>query len=298
MPHVFHNKIAKMPLFSIIIPLYNKEHTITNSIGSVLDQSFQDFEIIIVDDGSTDSSADKVRAFADPRIKLFSQQNAGPSAARNHGIREATGEWVVFLDADDTLSSQALMVFSEGINHYPNFHYFVGNMKVKKGKQVSPFLRYYNPGLINNPFKEAFFRRLPISAGTMAINRSVFRSILYNESIKRCEDWDFAIKLWNSFKGIKLKETVMFYNIDYLTASKRIENRKEDFLFHIDLDKQKFWKRLLLFDLYLEGKNLYSVTGKEMYKNYDHRYGLLLLDILLLNKGKRLIQDKLHSSSM
>lgn len=88
-------------MISIVIPLYNKERSIAKTLDCVLGQTWQDFEVVVVDDGSTDRSAEVVNRCTDPRIRLISQKNAGVSAARNRGIAEARGEWVALLDADD-----------------------------------------------------------------------------------------------------------------------------------------------------------------------------------------------------
>lgn len=98
-------------MISVVIPLYNKEASVERSLRSVLSQDYDDFEIVIVDDGSTDRSAEVVRAIKDKRIVFIQQENGGPSKARNTGVKNAQGEWIVFLDADDELQTGALEHF-------------------------------------------------------------------------------------------------------------------------------------------------------------------------------------------
>jgi hypothetical protein len=90
-----------MPRVSVVVPLYNKEPYVRRALESIAAQTFADFEAIIVDDGSTDTGPEIVAAYADPRFRLLCQPNAGPGAARNRGIEEATGDFIAFLDADD-----------------------------------------------------------------------------------------------------------------------------------------------------------------------------------------------------
>jgi glycosyltransferase involved in cell wall biosynthesis len=90
-----------MSKVSVVIPTYNRAHLLCEAIESVLAQSYTGFELIVVDDGSTDNTEEVVRSIADPRVKYVKQANGGPSVARNTGVRTATGEFVAFLDSDD-----------------------------------------------------------------------------------------------------------------------------------------------------------------------------------------------------
>jgi glycosyltransferase involved in cell wall biosynthesis len=97
-----------MATISVIIPAYNAEQTILETIESLQQQTFTDFEIIVVDDGSTDHTAERLASLADPRLQVISVQNGGVSAARNRGIAQASGEFLAFLDADDLWTADKL----------------------------------------------------------------------------------------------------------------------------------------------------------------------------------------------
>lgn len=106
-------------MFSVVVPLYNKQDFIGRAIESVLGQSVADFELIIVDDGSTDHSVERVLSYGDPRIQLVQQANAGPGAARNAGMRRCSRPWIAFLDGDDFWFGDHLAEFAKMAQGFP-----------------------------------------------------------------------------------------------------------------------------------------------------------------------------------
>jgi glycosyltransferase involved in cell wall biosynthesis len=108
-----------LPKFSIVIPLYNKEKDIENTLDSVFNQTLSDYEIIIVNDGSTDASELIVSSLKDPRIKLITKKNEGVSKTRNFGVENASAEHIVFLDADDYWYNNHLENLNSLIINYP-----------------------------------------------------------------------------------------------------------------------------------------------------------------------------------
>lgn len=113
-------------LFSVVIPLYNKAATIRRSLESVLQQDLPAYEIIVVDNGSTDDSADRVKAVQDSRIRLIQQPNLGVSAARNAGIKEASGSHIALLDADDEWAPGFLAAMHQLISAFPGAGWYAG----------------------------------------------------------------------------------------------------------------------------------------------------------------------------
>lgn len=137
--------MSETPFFSVVIPVYNKEPHIARAINSVLNQSFQDFELIIVCDPSTDNSNAEVAKFNDPRIRVFHRDQPGPGgyAARNLGIKEAKAEWIAFLDADDEWYPEHLQSVKNTIKSYPDSNFLSSARNSKLGARVDldPFAR-------------------------------------------------------------------------------------------------------------------------------------------------------------
>ena len=159
-----------MPVISVICPVYNAEKYLARAVKSVLAQSFEDFELILVDDGSTDNSGELCDAFAaeDKRVRVIHQANGGVSRARNAGIDSARGEYIAFIDSDDYvfpywLSDLYEAIAAEGADISRAGHYCVGERQFANSAPKSPDdLR----GCISTPFKagvlsgEEFFHLL------------------------------------------------------------------------------------------------------------------------------------------
>ncbi len=131
-------------MISVVIPLYNKEKSIATTLDSVLAQSYTDYEVIVVDDGSTDNSANIVRELTNEKIRLISQPNSGVSAARNTGIMAAKGAYVAFLDGDDIWDKDFLKTMVGLIEKYPGKSiYGLGCEQIKRGEKPVLKESYY-----------------------------------------------------------------------------------------------------------------------------------------------------------
>ncbi len=199
-------------MFSVVIPLYNKELSISNTIQSVLDQTFQDFEIVIVNDGSTDNSVKEVEKIDDKRIRLIHQENQGVSAARNKGIKEARYEWIAFLDADDLWKENHLETLNCMIEAYPNDMVFTTSFI--RSSELKPIDQNNSVEIIDNYFKESMKRTI-VCTITICINKKVFEKVGgFLEQFSRAED----IELWNrigrKYRFIKSNMATSIYRDD------------------------------------------------------------------------------------
>ena len=168
---------------SVVIPIYNKRPHVSRSINSVLAQTFSDFELILVDDGSTDGSLEETWQFDDPRIRRVQQANAGVSEARNTGIKLARSPLVAFLDADDSWSSTFLEAMMDLRRRYPSAGLYASGYAVKVAGQQPRQARVSGMPIFRRRFQsDAYFRmsaggELPITASSVVIPREQLLSL-------------------------------------------------------------------------------------------------------------------------
>lgn len=187
--------------FSVIIPLYNKENTILNTIQSVINQKFLDFELVVVNDGSTDNSLEIAQTIQDKRIRIIHKENGGVSSARNLGIKESKGKYICFLDGDDYWEDNYLQVVYNLFKKYPECRIACPSYKVSYGTRVVyPKFKGVNMNedcIINDFFEMATSPFWVCNSSCIAIERSIFNEIDYwfpeNETVY--EDFDLWIRI-------------------------------------------------------------------------------------------------------
>jgi len=183
--------------FSVIIPTYNRSHLILKTIQSVLAQTYEDFEVIVVDDGSTDNTEDVVKSIENPRLTYYKKENAERGAARNFGILKANGEYVNCLDSDDLVYPDHIKTAKETIDKLMNpevihLGYEVRNTKSKIIKRCNNLPETANMLLIKGNV---------LSCDGVFIRTDVARQNLFNENrvLSALEDWELWLRLASQF---------------------------------------------------------------------------------------------------
>jgi len=187
-----------MPFVSVIIPTYNRRELLSEAIGSVLNQAYEDFQLVIVDDGSTDGTKDMIKEYRDPRINYIFQKKRGVSNARNRGIFESCGEYVSFLDSDDLWKRDKLKIQTDLMNNKKDiFISYTDEIWMRKGIRVNPMNKHKKySGWI-------FEKCLPlciVSPSSVMIRRELFNDIgLFDESLPVCEDYDMWLRISSQY---------------------------------------------------------------------------------------------------
>jgi glycosyltransferase involved in cell wall biosynthesis len=193
--------------FSVIIPIYNRAHLISKAISSVINQKYSKWELIIIDDGSTDNIQEVVTSYNNDRIKYIYQENAERSVARNNGIKNAKGDWICFLDSDDYFLPNHLEVFAKYISEKslsPSF-LVTGGYDEKNGELFEKPIFHKDLGLHPSYF---ILEKTTITPISVCIHRDCFNNHLFIEAFKKSywEDTHLWIRLAIDFPFYQLPE--------------------------------------------------------------------------------------------
>ena len=202
------------PFFTTIIPSYNRAEILPLTIQSLLKQTYNNWELIIVDDGSTDNTKEVVKNFYDPRIKYIYQENSERSVARNNGIRNAMGRWICFLDSDDTFKEDHLITLFENIENDKKHN---RNIEFYFTSQETHYTLDNTKEIINTNFDynkaNYFFASESIVPGRVCIRKNVLDKLNFDENIVIVEDSDLWFRI-SCFHKIKFIDKATFvYNI-------------------------------------------------------------------------------------
>ncbi|MGK7872356.1 MAG: glycosyltransferase [Xenococcaceae cyanobacterium] len=191
-----------MPLISVIIPAFNAEKTIRETTQSVLDQTFSDFEVIVINDGSSDATAEIVSQFNDSRIKIFSHTNAGLAKSRNWGIANSIGKYLAFLDADDLWTPDKLEAQFRALeeNSQAAVAYSWTNYIDENGKFLYPGSYTASEG---NVYDQLLLNNFLENGSNPLIRRDAIEQVgVFDESLIAAEDWDLWLRFASQYQFI------------------------------------------------------------------------------------------------
>ncbi|MDP2688323.1 MAG: glycosyltransferase family A protein [Aequorivita sp.] len=220
-----------MPKFSVVIAVFNKENYIAETLKSVLAQTFRDFEVVILNDGSTDNSEAEILKFTDPRIRYFSKENQGAGAARNFVIKESKADFIALLDADDYWHPSYLDEQNRLLNNFPNESVFATAAEiVRNGK------RFKNSYSINTIGKDAivvnYFEASQLDSvlhsSSSVIRKEVFEVVSwYNPTIKSGQDTDLYVRIGLKYKIVFSPKVCATYILTKNSLFNSVKNLEE-----------------------------------------------------------------------
>ena len=285
-------------MISIVIPLFNKGTLVNRTINSILVQSYGDFEIIIVDDGSTDNSKACVLNFSDKRIKYYYKENEGVSIARNFGLNKCSGEWVMFLDSDDILCKGALKKMAS-LSERNDIQLIVGNFYVVEGADKRLYNSHkFHSALVRNPIKNLWKKNLYCRPGNFIVKRNVISNFpLFKEGLSYSEDTEFGFRLLSSFSCFYVNYPIMEYIKDPNGASMHIHPWNKDFVSVIDKSYfSNIYSKLVIYE-YLDFEQRYRKNTEDIKKVYNLKKQLFDKEFVMyyyIFKLFRKIRHQLH----
>jgi glycosyltransferase involved in cell wall biosynthesis len=202
-----------MPLISVVIPAYNAAETIADTIGSVLNQTHDQLEIIVINDGSQDATCDVVKNISDPRLKIFSYENGGVAVSRNRGIARATGEFISFLDADDLWTADKLAAQLSALQSYPEaaVAYSWTNLIDESGRFLRRGGHYAKSG---NVFAELLLTNFLEHGSNFLVRQQALKEVGgFAETLAAAQDWDMGLRLAARYAFVAVPSVQILYRV-------------------------------------------------------------------------------------
>ena len=231
-----------MPYFSIVIPVYNKEKFVAKTLKSVLSQTFSDFEIIIVNDGSNDNSEAIIQTFQDDRIQYYSKKNEGVTVARNFGIEKATADYICFLDADDYWFPNFLETMHQFIAKLPEQMIFASAIEIETKNKTIP--AHYSISkksdfeIVN--FFDASQKECVLWTSSICIHKDVFEKVgTFDTKIKHGEDTELWIRIGLQFPIVFIRKILARYVYDESSISRNSNYFFERYTFNKYASEEK-----------------------------------------------------------
>ncbi|MDW5288838.1 glycosyltransferase family A protein [Formosa sp. PL04] len=200
---------------SVIISVYNKEAHIENTLQSVFNQSYKNFEIIAINDGSTDKSLDILHQIKDTRLRVFSQQNLGASAARNRGIKEASTQYIALLDGDDIWLPNYLKDMVTLIKNHPQEHVFACAIANTYNNRIIPVTYNFKDNdliKVRDYFKNSTHSYTLLTSSSIIFKKDIIDTTgWYDTSIKSGQDTDMWIRIGMHYNVVFLNSVLVHY---------------------------------------------------------------------------------------
>jgi len=200
-----------MPRVSVIIPTYNRAKYISEAIGSIMSQTYNDYEIIVVDDGSTDNTKEVLKKYKE-KIKYVCQKNQGSAAARNRGVKESRGEFIAFVDSDDLLMPRCFELQVQALEKNPQAAFAYGKSGlVDEGGRCIKKIFSTKKRRSGNIFEDLLFGSC-IRTDTAMFRKACFNDIGgYDKSLLRAQDWDMYLRMCKKYEVVFIDEVVAQY---------------------------------------------------------------------------------------
>src|SRR5690606_38081054 len=220
-----------MPKFSVVISVFNKEKYIAETLKSVLAQTFTDFEVVILNDGSTDNSEAEILKFKDPRIRYFSKENQGASAGRNFTIQQAEANYIALMDADDYWYPFYLEEQNRLLTEFPNESVFATATEIKRNRKT--FKNSYSTqtfgkdSILVDYFQASQLDSVLLSISTV-LKKTIFENVgWYDPKIKSGEDTDLYVRIGLKYKVVFSPKVCATYRIRRNSLFQSVKNLEE-----------------------------------------------------------------------